>query len=447
MGRIPSCIDGEGIDVFAVESFGALSVSWNVNSSSIDFAGGFRVRWGLAEGVHDSGQAEVGAQLRDLVVAPLDNDVVHYVVVEALSAGGAVTFTSCEVAATPHPLAFGQDHTVEASSGPAQTRPDLACNREGDHLYLAWEEQGAIVLAQSTDFGDTWRALELVGPTGASPSLAVREAVVDPEQGTVVEPESLLLAWEAAGEIVLVRYFPAEDRFAEAYLLDSGTRPDVAIGPDAVHVVYLDATGAVSHSGSNDGGATFLSPSVLSSGTSEAGAPVADVDQLTGDVHAGWHAIQGAGDTNVFAAASLSEGTSFGGAVRIDDDTMGLNQLNLSLAADERSGRVYATWEDRRGGANVFFTWSDDQGASWQPNIDVGAGLGGDQFRPRAVVDVARNVYVVFQDTTSGQRPVFTRFNSEGSFDPPLAPSSVAGTGGVSGDRPAVAADRYGTVY
>jgi hypothetical protein len=51
------------------------------------------------------------------------------------------------------------------------------------------------------------------------------------------------------------------------------------------------------------------------------------------------------------------------------------------------------------------------------------------------------------EDTTSGARVVFTRFNATGSFDPPLQPSRVAGSGGVVGDRPAVATDRYGTVY
>ena len=80
-------------------------------------------------------------------------------------------------------------------------------------------------------------------------------------------------------------------------------------------------------------------------------------------------------------------------------------------------------------------------------NLDVGAGLGGDQFNPAAVIDVAGNVYVAFQDTTQGARVVFTRFNAMQSFDPPLVPSSKAGMAGVVADRPSVATDRYGTVY
>jgi hypothetical protein len=171
------------------------------------------------------------------------------------------------------------------------------------------------------------------------------------------------------------------------------------------------------------------------------------VDPFSGDVFIAWHAQAGGGDSNVYLAASQDAGASFGAPRRIDDDSQGLNQLNVSVALDPRSGEVYATWEDRRGGANVYFALSSDKGATWGANVDVGAGLGGDQFRPRAVVDVAGNVYVAFQDTTSGARVVFTRFNATGSFDPPLQPSTQAGVGGVVGDRPAVATDRFGTVY
>jgi len=62
-------------------------------------------------------------------------------------------------------------------------------------------------------------------------------------------------------------------------------------------------------------------------------------------------------------------------------------------------------------------------------------------------VDVAGNVYVALQDTTNGQRVVFSRFNENGTFDPPLAPSTVAGQGGVVGDHPSVATDLFGTIY
>lgn len=94
----------------------------------------------------------------------------------------------------------------------------------------------------------------------------------------------------------------------------------------------------------------------------EASAPSIAVNQLSGDVYIAWHAKQGAGDTNVYFAASLDNGATFGAVKRLDDDPMGQNQANVSLAVNERSQKIYATWEDRRGGANVYFTWSEDWG-------------------------------------------------------------------------------------
>lgn len=201
------------------------------------------------------------------------------------------------------------------------------------------------------------------------------------------------------------------------------------------------------HSGSNDEGKTFLEPVAVSGDTTLAQAPSIAINDFTGDVYVAWDAQLGSGDWNIYFASSSDEGVTFGPPVRVDDDGGGQNQLNVSIAIDERSQMLFATWEDRRNGANVFFSWSEDWGTTWKPNIDVGTGLGGDQFHPEAVVDFARNVYVAFQDTTNGARVIFTRFNAEGSFDPALAASTQAGMAGVAADNPSVATDRYGAVY
>lgn len=446
VGRIPGCIDSEGLDVFAVEANHALSVSWNVNSTSIDTSGGFNVRWGTATGTY-ANEAAVAADARDTVISGLDNNVTYYVVVEALNGGGGVSFTSCEVNAVPHVLVFGAELMPASLAGTNQTNPAMASNLEGNRIFLAWEEEGSIAAAVSTDFGDSWTLLGLTGATGNSPSIAVREAVIDPQNGNVLEPETVFLSWESGGTVMLVRYLSVDGVFEEAaYAVGTGTQPAVAVGPNAVHIAYLDA-GAIYHIRSIDRGATFLTPIGVSGTTTMPSDPAIDVNQQTGDVYISWHAFLGQGNTDIYIATSLDEGVSFGGTDRVDDDTGGYNQLIVSLAVDERTDRVYATWEDRRGGSNVYFSWSDDHGVTWAANVNVGAGLGGDQFRPRAVVDIARNVYVIFTDTTNGQQPVFSRFNADGAFDPPLAPSSAAGAGGVVGDNACVATDRYGAVY
>ncbi len=442
-GRIPSCLDSAGLDVFAAEADSALSVSWKVNGS-IDSTKGFEVRYGLAPGAHDK-NVTVGADARRVTLAPLENGANHYVVVAALGASGMASFVSCEVKALPHVLAFPSDFTVHEASDGDQSDPDLASNFDGTRLFLAWEDNGAVALAVSIDFGDGWSETKAVTGSGQNPALAVRDAVLD-DAGKVIKPEILYLAWEDGGKIQVASYDPVTGGFAPPVMVASGTNPAIALGLDSLHVVFAEGE-KIHHAVSTDGGATFKAPVTVSGALTKAHAPSVAVDAASNLVLAAWDSVEGAGDSNVYSAASTDGGVTFGAPVRIDDDPMGQNQLNVSVAVDVQTGELFATWEDRRGGANLFFTKSADGGKTWAPNVEVGAGLGGDQFHPRAVVDVASNVYVAFHDTTNGQKIVFSRFNDKGTFDPPLAPSSVAGQGGVVGDFPAVATDFFGTVY
>jgi hypothetical protein len=84
---------------------------------------------------------------------------------------------------------------------------------------------------------------------------------------------------------------------------------------------------------------------------------------------------------------------------------------------------------------------------TWEPNVETAAGLNGDQFQPQAAADPGRNIYVVFVDTTDGHRPLFSRFNPDGTFDPPLEVSMAAGQGGAAANEPTVTIDAYGTIY
>lgn len=82
--RISACLDSAGIDVFAVEANGALSVTWNVNGA-IDSAGGFEVTYGTAMDMLTV-PTRVNANTREAVLGPLNNGTAYYVVVRALGA-------------------------------------------------------------------------------------------------------------------------------------------------------------------------------------------------------------------------------------------------------------------------------------------------------------------------------------------------------------------------
>jgi hypothetical protein len=443
-GRIPSCLDPNGIDVFAVEGNATLSVTWNVHGPA-DFAGGFRVRYGTRPRMYE-GTVMVGRDVREAIITPLANGTMYHIAVESLGAGGTATFTSCEAVATPHVLVFQPDVRANAATAGMQIHPALASNLEGSRLYLAWDSAGAIVFAVSTDFGTTWpQAMPVATGSGQhDPDIAVREVVREGDR--IVVPETVFVTWEAGGRIILARFLPDTGRFEAPVDVSAGQNPSIAVGPQTIHLAF-ERDGKIYHTGSLDQGRTFLEPAVVSGTTMEARGPSIAVNDLTGDVYIAWDARLGRGDWDIFFAGSLDAGRTFQPAARIDDDPMGNNQQNVTLAVAELSQRIYATWEDRRGGANVYFTFSENWGMTWTRNIDVGAGFQGDQFRPRTVVDAAHNVYVAFQDTSNGQRVLFSRFNTMGTFDPPLQPSRAAGMGGVVADYPAVATDRYGAVY
>ena len=120
----------------------------------------------------------------------------------------------------------------------------------------------------------------------------------------------------------------------------------------------------------------------------------------------GFLASRGGGDDDVYLVASVDAGATFASTeTRIDDDTGGgSNQRQLSLAVDARTGIVSAAWEDRRSGADIYFAQSTDSGATFGTNVATGVGLNGDQTNPKAVIDRGRNVYVMFVDTSNGQR-------------------------------------------
>ena len=442
-GRIPSCLDPSGLDVFAAEADNALSVSWKVNGM-IDFSGGFDVLYGTSAATLDQ-KITVGPDARRATIAPLDNGVSYFISVAPLGANGMGSFVSCQVAGIPHVLAFNPDGVVNAVKNGDQGDPDLASNAMGTALYVAFEDENAIALVTSGNFGDAWSEVKTITMSGQNPAIAVRDAVTD-EKGVLLKPELLYSTWEEGGNILFAIFDPELGTFSAPVTIGKGTNPDITLGVDRIHVAFVDGA-IIHHAGSKDDGKTFGVPVAVSGSLVNAKAPSIAVHPTSGGVLIAWDAIEGAGDSNAYSATSKDGGESFAMPVRIDDDKMGQNQLNVSAAVDPQTGEFFATWEDRRGGANVFFSTSKDGGASWAPNVDVGAGLGGDQFHPRAVVDVAGNVYVALQDTTNGQRVVFSRFNENGTFDPPLAPSTVAGQGGVVGDHPSVATDLFGTIY
>lgn len=436
-GRIIGCEDTEAFQLFVVEADSALSLTWEQLGAG-DSSGGYRVLYGTVSGEYTD-EVTFASDARAGAIRPLDNDTLYFLKLEALNGNGNVTLTSCEVFGTPHRLKFQPD--VQVSGDGIAAQPALVSNAEGTELVLAWEESG-VQLSRSQDFGDTWSAPLEVSASGSEPSVAVRNAVVD-ENDAVTTTELHFVGWSDSGNVLVSSLEPGNDTPGAPVTVASGDTPRLAHVGGALHVVFVSGD-AVQHAFSEDGGATFTSGASISGSTTEVDGP--SIAAFGDRILVAWSGKEGGGDADIYGTLSADRGATFSEVFRMDDDPQGANQSSVSVTLDPLSLSFYGTWEDRRQGADVYFS-SSEGGMTWATNVDVGTGLGGDQFVPETVTDVAGNVYVAFQDTTSGARVVFSRFNREGGFDPPLEPSTRAGSEGISADAPTVATDDFGGVY
>lgn len=455
------CVDNDGLDLFVAEAAQALALSWN-NQGGFDASGGYRVRFGFrSEDYSASITVACTALDCETTLIELDNDIPHYIVVDSLNSNDQVTGTSCEVTATPHIVQFNNDIPVSSTTA-VQANPTIASGWDGTPLFLGWVESGSVLLSRSDDFGASWSSPTMLWANGgaeSNPNLSFRRRIVetDPDTGElqIVGQPALFATFVVDGQVKILRGdFPTGPEnsveFSTAIDLGSGDLPVVTAYADHVEVVYERDAG-IWASSSADGGNLFSTAQRIdmASGTGQFSAkPDVIIDPNSDDVFVVFHGQRTQGNTDIYLNYSRDSGVTYQTSeIRVDDDTSGQNQSNVSISVDPRTSHILATWEDRRGGSNVYFSRSLDGGVTWEANLNSGAGLNGDQFEPTAEVDPGRNVYVLFIDTSSGHKPLFTRFNALGSFDSSFEVSSSAGQAGAVAHAPVLTIDKLGRFY
>jgi subtilisin-like proprotein convertase family protein len=85
-------------------------------------------------------------------------------------------------------------------------------------------------------------------------------------------------------------------------------------------------------------------------------------------------------DTNIFVRFSDDNGLNWSPPVRVNDDLGDSSQFLPAIAVDQATGHVALSWYDARNSstnvfARLFAAVSTDNGASFLPNVAVGAGL------------------------------------------------------------------------
>lgn len=318
--------------------------------------------------------------------------------------------------------------------------PEAAFDRDGtlNYLFVGLHGQGntpmGAFLVTSTDGGQRWSGPRTV--LGAD-RFQVRMAI-DPAFG---KRGRMHLVWVEAGASPGLGGFGAVDNPIMASYSDDGGRtfsipvrvsdverrrpvaPAVALGPGhRVHVAYYDLGDDIRDyqglegprwegnwslvvSTSHDGGDYFGAATVVDDGLIPATRvmliftmpPPALAADTKGRLYAGWDDARG-GDSDVYVRSSSDGGRHWDDRSRLNDDPhdSGLHQYlpHLSVAPD---GRVDAAFYDRRlNPANldndVFYTWSADHGRRWAPNVRVSSSSFDSQTGPRYGVPSAQGL-------------------------------------------------------
>jgi BNR repeat-like domain len=309
-----------------------------------------------------------------------------------------------------------------------QWEPAVAADDYGS-VYVLYPQYGGVpgcpaavcasptaILQVSRDRGATWDAPRPAAPSGSEQ--VDTQIVVDPVDG-----KTLYAAWlqNSKSDIVVARSndLGASWSTVVADHTNAGTdKPILAVRGPHVYVAYNHSQ-TVLVSSSHDGGATFTSTKVNPNaklGWSLAGGGTVTPD---GSVYFGWSGYhqngQAKGPVDLYVSKSSDGGATWTNQV-LDVSASppdcsayfcGWAYLGaqLTLASDE-AGTLYAMWNAGsvdKGPERIFFSRSEDGGATWSPRADVSrAPAGAAHAFPAVAAGAPGDVRISWMDARNG---------------------------------------------
>jgi hypothetical protein len=113
---------------------------------------------------------------------------------------------------------------------------------------------------------------------------------------------------------------------------------------------------------------------------------------------------------DIFIRVSNDSGATFSNAVNLSNN--GSVQSNYKILA--YGNNVYLTWIDSsRGNDEVFFRSSNDNGATWNPVINLSHNAGMSSIQGSSITVSGSNVFVVWQDNSSGKLDILFRASTD----------------------------------
>ncbi|HVF67048.1 MAG TPA: sialidase family protein, partial [Pyrinomonadaceae bacterium] len=294
--------------------------------------------------------------------------------------------------------------------------PALAWDGQGNayacYMLLSQNAAGSagasIVVAKSTDVGQTWQQLgaPVVNRINVTTALDDKQMMaIDNTTGqTFSHPGRIYIIWDQ-GNVERVAYSDNGATWTTV-ILPSATAAiggNLVIGADgtvyAIWTRYNVET--IVFSKSTDGGATWTAPSVIATLALQSfgsnnlppaqdqrginGFGAIDVDRNPASASFGNLYVSftdfpagttSGADLNTYVIRSTNGGTNWSTRVKVNDDNFGASQIFPWLAVDQSDGTVNVSWIDSRidplnRKTQAVYARSSDGGVSFEPNILV----------------------------------------------------------------------------
>jgi hypothetical protein len=251
----------------------------------------------------------------------------------------------------------------------------------------------------STDDGQTFSLIVTLGNAVDQPSIATGP-------GGDVAPGSVWVDWNQGSMRTAgapVYGLGQVGSFGPTVTATQGSFGGIAVGPNGeVTLTYQNPTagqgpatiytdtvpsgldgggfsGAVPVTSTNVGGFTLIPAQPTRSVDAEANVAY---DQTSGRLYLVYtqRSSVTSADTDIYVRYSDDDGTTWTDPIKVPDDSSGNSKFNDAIAVDQSTGFVAVTWYDCRNSpgnntAQIFGTVSTDGGNTWEPNVQIGAGL------------------------------------------------------------------------
>ncbi len=198
----------------------------------------------------------------------------------------------------------------------------------------------------------------------------------------------------------------------------AGYGPVAAVDGNNIYVAWMDwqypNSASIWLNRSLDGGATWLAQEVQVMATVAVELVDCSIAATGNNVYVSWtQRLDAAHDRDIYVAVSNNAGITWGAPVKLDTrDPQSYSWSDRPKIACTPGGNVYVAWLDESwstGTTDATLARSTNYGATWQPEMFLGAGMGHSTW-PFPAIDIACNandVHVIYQSDRINQTSVY----------------------------------------